>query len=101
MPLRGVIAAVVVMGVLILGGLAVLIATIAGRISHAPAVPVTASALPAAGLTLPDGARVEALGVGGDKIVLDLVLPGGDRELLVIDLATGRQVGMVPLHTAR
>ena len=55
----------------------------------------------AAPIGLPPGARLEAVSVGTDRFVLDVVLPDGNRQLLIIDLATGRQLGTVPLRAAR
>jgi hypothetical protein len=56
--------------------------------------------LAASPIELPAGARVETIGVGSDRLVLDIVLPGGNRQLLIIDLATGRRLGAIPLRTA-
>ena len=40
------------------------------------------------------------MGVGNDRLVIDLVLPDGNRRLVIIDLATGRSLGKIPLRTA-
>jgi hypothetical protein len=39
------------------------------------------------------------MSTGPDRVVLDVVLADGNRQLLVIDLATGRRIGMIPLRT--
>jgi len=84
-----------VMGAMLLAGVAILGATIAGRLpKHGP--PAEAFTAPAIGI--PPGARVESMSAGGDRIVLDLVLSDGSRELLIVDPASGRKLGTVPLR---
>jgi hypothetical protein len=90
---------VVIMGLMILAGLTLLGAIIAGRTAHRPtAAPAAAQAFSASPVDLPAGARVAAIKVGTDRLVLDIVLPDGNRQLLIIDLATGRQLGTIPLN---
>jgi hypothetical protein len=86
-----------VMGAMILVGVAVLAATVVGRASKSspPAQAFTAPAI-----DIPAGAHVESMSTGADRIVLDLVLSDGSRQLLIVDLATGRKLGTVPLHPA-
>jgi hypothetical protein len=40
------------------------------------------------------------MSVGSDRIVLEILLSDGSAELVVIDLATGRLVGIFPLREA-
>ena len=40
------------------------------------------------------------MSVGGDRPVLDIVLPDGNRQLVIIELATGRRLGAIPLRAA-
>ncbi len=91
---------VVVMGVMILIGVATLLVVIAGRVSRGG--PATASSQPFAAvpIELPSGARIETMSVATDRLVIDLVLPDGNRQLVIIDLATGRILGTIPLRTA-
>ena len=91
---------VVVMAVMILAGVATLLVVIAGRLSRSG--PVTASSQPfaASPIELPAGARIETMSAGGDRLVLAIVLPDGNRQLVIIDLATGRRLGAIPLRTA-
>jgi hypothetical protein len=92
---------VVIMGLMILAGLTLLGAVIASRMAHRPpTLPASAPAFSAAPIDLPAGARIATIKVGTDRLVLDIVLPGGNHQLLVIDLATGRRLGMIPLHMA-
>ena len=87
---------VVVMGIMLIGGFAVLVAVIAGRLSHKGGTPRSF----AAALEIPRGARIEAMAAGADRLVLAMELPEGSRQLLVIDLMTGARVGTVELRAA-
>lgn len=92
---------VVVMGVLLVGGLATLIVVIAGRVANRQAAAPSVPPFTAAPLDLPAGARIETIAVGADRLVLDIILPDGNRELVLIDLASGRRLGSIPLHTSQ
>ena len=91
---------VIVMAVVILAGSATLIVLIAGRLSGSGRGAAPAQPFAAAPIELPAGARVETMSQGGDRLVVDIVLPDGNRRLVIIDLATGRQLGAIPLRTA-
>jgi hypothetical protein len=97
--MRGLRALVIVMGVMLVVGVAALIVTIGFRLSpHAPGGnPAVFSASP---VTLPHGAKIEMMSNGPDRIVLEVALADGSAELVVIDLVTGRLVGIVPLREA-
>lgn len=88
---------VVVMGVMLIGGFAALVVVIAGRVSRGPSasVPHTFAGTP---IDIPNGARVEAMTAAADRLILALVLPGGERQLLIIDLAKGTRLGVIQLH---
>jgi hypothetical protein len=90
---------VTVMGVMLVAGVAVLIVVIAGRVSQ-KTPPTSAQPFAAAPIDIPPGARIEAMSTGPDRLVLDVVLADGTRQLLLIDLATGRRIGTIPLRTA-
>ena len=94
-------ALVVVMGIMLVVGFVALIVVIAGRVSQKTAGLGAAQPYTAAPVEIPAGARVEAMSAGPDRLVLDLLLPDGNRELAVIDLGTGRRLGTIPLRTAR
>jgi hypothetical protein len=51
-------------------------------------------------IDIPRGARIEAMATWADRLVVDVVLPEGNRRLLVIDLTTGARVGTVELRDA-
>jgi hypothetical protein len=89
---------VAAMGMLLIAGVAALVAAIAVRLSHRGAPPEAAFAAPP--LILPHGATIETMSVGADRIVLQLDLADGSMELVVIDLQTGRQLGTIPLREA-
>ena len=65
--------------------------------ASAAAVPQAFAAAP---IELPAGARIETMSIGSDRLVIHIVLPDGNRDLLVIDLASGRRVGTIPLRFA-
>ena len=85
---------VVTMGIMLIGGFAALVAVIAGKLSHNSAQRSFATAI-----DIPRGARIEGMATGADRLVLDVVLPEGSRQLLVIDLTNGARLGIVELRT--
>jgi hypothetical protein len=98
MNLRALKILVVVMGVLLVGGVAVLVATVAVRLSHRGAAPAAAFTAPP--ITLPHGAKVETMTATPERIVLQVDLADDSIELVVIDVANGRLLGVVPLKEA-
>jgi hypothetical protein len=97
--MRALKIAVLVMGVLLVVGTVALIVAIATRVSHKPLEPVARAEYAAPPIDLPAGSRIEAMTAGPDRLVIDLLLADGTRQLLVIDLATGRRLGTIPLRT--
>jgi Family of unknown function (DUF6476) len=91
---------VVVMGVMLVGGFATLIAVIGGRMSRSGSAPATARSFAASAIDIPHGARIEAMTAGPDRLVLALALPEGLRQLVIIDLATGARLGTIELRVA-
>jgi hypothetical protein len=98
MNLRFLKILVAVMGVLLLAGVVGLAVTIAARLGPRPAPPAGAFTSPS--ITLPHGASIEKMSVGSDRIVLEVLLADRSAELVVIDLATGRLIGIFPLKEA-
>jgi len=88
---------VVVMGVMLIGGFATLVAVIAGRLSRSVSAIRTFAAPP---IDIPRDSRIESMTAGPDRLVLELVLPGGGRQLVIIDLATGAHLGTIELRAA-
>jgi len=97
--MRALKIAVLVMGVLLVVGTVALIVAIATRVSHKAAEPAARAAYAAPPIDLPAGSQIEAMTAGPDRLVIDLLLADGTRQLLVIDLATGRRLGTIPLRT--
>ena len=103
---------VVLMGVLILAGLAVVAITVARR-GSAPTAPAESSRLapplapPMAGtapagfgeatVTIPAGFAPVETRAEGDRLLIRLEGPGHAARILVIDLRTGRALGTVVL----
>jgi hypothetical protein len=94
--MRGLKTLVIVMGVLLVVGFMVLVATIAARLPHR--APEPGAAFTAPPITLPPGAKIERMSTGPDRIVLAIALPDGTQQLLTIDLQTGRLLGTIPLR---
>jgi hypothetical protein len=105
MPARAMTLLVVVMGILIVAGLTALAVGIARRAAHSvhpTEAPLAAGPAPfvAAPIDLPKGAQVTAISTGTDRLVVDVALPDGGQELIIVDLATGRRLGTIPLRAA-
>ena len=98
--LRALKLLVVVMGIMLVGGFATLVAVIAQRAAQRQPAVTPAQPFAAAPIELPAGARIETMAVGPDRLVIHMVLPDGNRELLIIDLASGRRLGAIPLRVA-
>ena len=86
---------VVVMGVMLIGGFALLVAVVVGRLSRGGNIP---RSFAAATIDIPRDARIGAMAAGTDRLVLELVLPEGGRQLVVVDLATGARLGTIELR---
>ena len=91
---------VVVMGIMLVAGVAILIVTIAGRVPRSGPGPATSLPFIAPPIDLPQGARIGTMAVGADRLVIDVILADGTRQLLILDLITGRRLGAIPLRTA-
>ncbi|MGD9617223.1 MAG: DUF6476 family protein [Alphaproteobacteria bacterium] len=95
---------VVVMGIMLVGGFFALIVSIAYMAKHRPAAAPSVVAAPAPyaapPIELPAGIQIEAMALGTDRLVLSIIMPDGNRELLVLDLNSGRPLGAIPLRAA-
>jgi hypothetical protein len=88
---------VTVLGVVIIVGFGVVAAVIAGRLARREPAS-NAHAFTAAAVNIPRGARIEAMTAASDRLILALALPGGGRDIIVIDLVTGTRLGTIELH---
>ena len=95
---------VVVMGVLLVGGTAALIAAIIDRASHPRPTPVASTATPAvhgfdrAVIDLPAGSHVLGSEAVGDRIMVRVGLAEGGEALILIDPRTGGRLGTIELR---
>jgi len=89
---------VVVMGVVIVIGFGIVAAVIAGRMARGNAPAANAAPFRTTAIDIPKGARVEAMTNSPDRLVVDMLLPDGERRLIIIDLVSGARLGTVALH---
>ena len=96
--MRGLKVLVVVMGIMLVVGFAVLVAAIISKASRNGSVPTPSRTFASATIDIPRGARVEAMAIAADRLVLALALPEGDRQLVIIDLGSGARLGTIELQ---
>jgi hypothetical protein len=97
MSLRGLKLLVIVMGVMLVAGVVALVAAVALRLGHRGGPAATTAAFAAPPVLLPQGSKIETMTVRTDRIVLQVDLVDGSVELVILDLATGRDLGTIPL----
>ncbi len=98
-------ALVIVMGVLIVAGLAVVGVTIYNRMQARAELSAAADAgappaFDRATVPLPAGCRVAALHPAGERLLLQLEGIAGCQQILVVDLRSGRLLGRLDLTPA-
>jgi hypothetical protein len=98
MPLRALKILVVVMGVMLVTGFGALIAAVATRVAHRRPEPSAVHPSAPSVISIPHGARVEAMAAAPDRLILDLVLPNGERQIISVDTTTGARIGTIELH---
>ncbi|HUC72832.1 MAG TPA: DUF6476 family protein [Stellaceae bacterium] len=91
---------VVVMGIMLVVGFAALVAVIAGRVSGGGSREAVGRSFTTAAIEIPRGARIEAMTTAPNRLILDLVLPDGEHELVFMDLTSGARLGTIKLHPA-
>ncbi len=89
--------AVIVMGILLVGGFAFVLAAIVYQASRGGQSGVASGgeAVPAE-LQIPKDASITAMSLDGDRLALHLQSPGGP-EIVVIDLKTGKTLARIRL----
>jgi hypothetical protein len=92
---------VIVMGVLLVGGTAALIAAIIDRASRRAAMPAPALSsgrgFDHASVDLPEGAHVLGVEIAGERLVLRVALAHGGEELVLLDARSGAHLGTIEL----
>jgi hypothetical protein len=89
--------AVIVMGVLLVGGSIALAVAIVARserrpaAAHDQAAPVLRTELPATG-------RIVATALAGDRLLVRVALADGGEELVLFNARTGAEVAVITLH---
>jgi hypothetical protein len=100
--MRALKALVIMLGVLLVGGTMVLVGVIIARLAHPPASDASAPRPGEFGrsvVDLPKGAQILSTQSTADRLVLEIALPGGARQLLLLDPHNGRLAGTVELHS--
>ena len=100
--MRALKALVIFLGVLIIGGVVVIGLTIYQR-AQVPVVETAAPEAPLAGfgtrrIGLPQGADIVAAGAEGERLILIVALPQGEQHVIVIDMASGAEIGRIELE---
>lgn len=106
--MKALLAAVIVMGVMIVVGTAVLISVVVSRATHRPSLPLASvtdrppqpggAALAAVALDQPPGTRIALVVRQSDTLLAVSLTGGGPDRLLVWDVAAGRVVARLALN---
>jgi hypothetical protein len=97
---------VIALGIMMIGLMAVLYAIVHKMSGSGTEVAAVSAAIPAgadeisASITLPKGAQINGESLSGSRILFDLTLPDGKRELAVYDTAERRFVARFFLTNA-
>ena len=83
---------VVVMGIMLVVGFALLVALVTGKLLRGGNTPRSFAITT---IDIPRDARLGAMTTGADRLVLELVLPEGGHQLVIVDLATGARLGTI------
>lgn len=100
--------AVGVMGMLIVVGVVILAVTVVQRLSGGSGVDPTSRArsempppsFDEVSLPLPAGAVIQDMEMDGRRLILRLLLAGDRPALMLVDLDTGRRLGLIRLEAA-
>ena len=97
--MRGLKALVIIMGMLIVAGFAVIVVTLINRSVGGDGAPAkTVAAKPYnTKIPIPDGARIVDTEAGDGRLIIHLTLPDAESQILIVDPATGRRIGTIDL----
>jgi hypothetical protein len=95
MNLRALKILVAAMGVVLVAGVVALAVGVAVKFKQPPRPADTTFTAPP--VFLPHGSVIERISASQDRIVLQVDLVDGNVQLVVIDIATGRELGVIPL----
>ena len=87
---------VAAMGVMLIGGFAIFVGVVAGRLSRGASAPRSFAATTV--IDIPRDARIGRMTAGTDRLIVELVLPEGVHQLVVFDLTTGVRMGTIELR---
>ena len=91
--MRGLQAAVIFMGVVILAMVATIVVTLAHRMSAPTPAPVASTVL----LDQPAGTRIHGISAAGDRLAV-LLQGGGPDRIIFVDPAGGQTMGTIALR---
>src|SRR5215831_18065634 len=97
---RTLLALVIVMGVLILVGMVVVVATIANRVMGSAGPKAAPAGFGSAEVAVPAGCQVVETVPAADRLVLRLGTGEQCNQVIIVDLATGRVLGRLNLVPA-
>ncbi len=102
--MRALKALVIILGILLVGGTATLIAGLVLR-SSPPRVARPVAELPAppfeSAFDLPAGATIRAADVAGERLLLRIALADGGERILILDIGSGARLGTIELRAPR
>jgi hypothetical protein len=90
---------VLVMGVLLIGGVVVLVATIGSRLGGRMGQEAATRGFGTVVVDVPSGTVLAGRDVVGNRLVLTLALPGGGHRLLVFEPQSGTLLGSLELRS--
>jgi hypothetical protein len=86
---------VVVMGVLLVGGAAALVAAVITRVERGPSGAVNADVAAPVHTALPSGSRILATELSGDRLLVRLALPDGGETLMLFNARNGAAIAVI------
>lgn len=101
-------AAVIIMGILIIAGMAFLVYGLSVGLHKDPDAddesfmeapsPTTLTRFGDINVDLPDGAQVDDYKIQGDRLIVSISVLGGGTKLIIVDLASGSRLGTITLN---